>query len=282
MKFSDRVYCRKLNFFFVGREDTHVMEVWCGLLKGERNLLVDCGTFYNWPDVEQLCAQAELALSDVHAIVHTHNHADHAGADAQLRKMVPDVEIWCHEAGRAWLEDKALQFSVRPIAYFNFLMSGSVDVNRTFKDGDVIWDTGYPIEILHTPGHSEDSASFFLPEESLLITGDAIPNLRFLPFYEDVDKTLASIEKCAAKKPKFVLSGFNGLWDMEKDGDFFALAAQRVRLVHETVEKAGDKEAAAMAVIRALGLKAQPNGLFYASIDAHLRKLALDKGANLT
>ena len=276
MKLSDRVYYRKLHFFFAGKAGTRVMEVYSALLKGRKNLLVDCGVSYDWPDVEQLCLEADLEFKDISAIIHTHNHADHAGADAEIQKRTPHVEIWSHSSGKQWLENKPLQFSIRPVPYFNFLMSDSVKVNRTFEDGEVISDTGYPVEVLYTPGHSTDSASFYLPEDELLISGDTVPNIKFLPFYEDVDAILASMEKCAAKKPRYVLSAFNGLWDMEKDGDIFAIAAERVRVVHNTVcqvmDMGGDLNAAADAVIRALGINAEPNGLFFTSLSAHIEK----------
>ncbi len=275
MKFSDRLYYRYLNFFFVGREATRLSGVYCELLKGEKNLLVDCGAFYDWPDVEQFCLSAGISLADVTAIIHTHNHADHAGADAEIMKRYPNIQIWAHSAGKAWLEDKSIQLRERPISYFDFLMSGSVPVARTFEDGEILTETGYPVQVIHTPGHSPDSVSFFLPEDSVLLMGDALPNFEYLPFYDDLDATLASIDKCEALKPRYVLSAFNGMFDMQET-DVFAKSRERIAIVDKAVKDAmaagGDKEKCAYAVIEALGLKAQPIGLFYTTIEQHMKK----------
>jgi hypothetical protein len=54
MKFSERVYYRKMYFSFPMKEEPALREVWAALLKGEKNILVDCGVSYNYPDVAQL------------------------------------------------------------------------------------------------------------------------------------------------------------------------------------------------------------------------------------
>jgi glyoxylase-like metal-dependent hydrolase (beta-lactamase superfamily II) len=54
-----------------------------------------------------------------------------------------------------------------------------VSVGETFTDGQVIPFAG-GIQVVHTPGHSPGHASYLLRESGVLITGDAIFNVRGL------------------------------------------------------------------------------------------------------
>ena len=54
---------------------------------------------------------------------------------------------------------------------------------------------GVDVRVLHTPGHSAGSLSFFVPEDGALISGDVLPEPGTLPIYESVADTLASLAR---------------------------------------------------------------------------------------
>ena len=56
----------------------------------------------------------------------------------------------------------------------------------------------FNVRVIHTPGHSAGSLSFFMPEDGALICGDVLPEPGTLPIYESVADTLASLEKLKA------------------------------------------------------------------------------------
>jgi glyoxylase-like metal-dependent hydrolase (beta-lactamase superfamily II) len=78
----------------------------------------------------------------------THGHADHA-------------------AGAAWFAAEA-GCPVRALDPAHRLGSEGL------ADGDVVEAGDLRLEVLGTPGHSSDSLSFWLPDESSLLTGDTV------------------------------------------------------------------------------------------------------------
>ena len=274
MNISDNVYYRKIYFSFVMPSATRVIAVYAALLKGKQNVLVDCGVSYSLPDIQQMCADAGISLDDVNVLINTHCHADHTGGNAVIRDIVPDIKIWAHPAAIPLLADKELHVATRPVPYFRYLMKDNVTVDKALEDGEVIGITGYPMQIIYTPGHSKDSISIFLPEESILLAGDAIINMEEMPFYEDASAMYNSLEKLRMLNARYVLSAFNGLWDMREQGDFFALAKARLDSIHNTVAAlvASDRSLQEISdeVLKVLGINMPASPLFMAAIKSHM------------
>jgi glyoxylase-like metal-dependent hydrolase (beta-lactamase superfamily II) len=279
VKVSDNVFIRKMYFCFVTPRDSRPIAVYAALLKGEnggRNILVDCGVSYNYPDVEQLCSEAGISLSDLSIVINTHCHADHAGCDSVLKEQNPSLKFWAHPLGARLLADKDLHFATRPVPYFHYLMDGNIIVDRMLSGGETIEITGYPVNVIHTPGHSADSISLYLPKERMLIAGDAVINMNEMPFYESVPDMYATLDTLSRLKPQLVLSAFDGLWDMEKDGDLFALAKKRLDLIRNAVDSVllsdpeASPEAVGEAALSALGIDMPVSPLFLAGIKSHM------------
>lgn len=88
------------------------------------------------------------AAGRVDLVLLTHGHADHAEGAA-------------HFAGLAGCEVRALDPAHR---------LGS----EGLADGDVVEIGDLRVDVLGTPGHTSDSLSFWLPDESSLLTGDTV------------------------------------------------------------------------------------------------------------
>lgn len=280
MKFSERVYYRKLYFSFPLKEVPALREVYNVLLKGQRNILVDCGVSYNYPDLEQEAAEAGLKLSDIDVVINTHCHSDHTGGNKRLKDEFPKLPFWCHEAGKSMVEDVDSQFKFRPVPAFYHLNGGAVHVDRVLEGGEVL-DIGYPVKVLSTPGHSADSISLYLPEEELLISGDAIPHIHDIPIYENLDELEASLQMMGALKPKYVISAFSGLWDMKEKGDIFQITQEHLKKIQGAVDSfikenpQGTPEEMGGYVLKKIGVNSAVIPLFLRSLEEHVKRASV-------
>lgn len=279
MKLTEQIYYRHMYFSMPIKAGPNLREVYNVLLKGEKNVLVDAGVSYNYPDVVQLLAEADLTVKDIDVIIITHCHADHTGGIAKLVKENPDIEIWASPLCGPMIEDIDVQFKARPVPAYYTIMGGPVKVTRQLEDGETI-DIGFPIRIIYTPGHSADSISVYLPEKKVLISGDAIPYINDLPIYEDLDAVKSSLEKLRVLPTRYVISAFCGLWDQYRQPEIFALTEGHLNHVQESVDtflKEHDQysmEDMGRFVISELGLDALPIPIFITSLKEHIKASA--------
>ena len=96
------------------------------------------------------------------------------------------------------IEDLDYQHSFRPVGRMRDAVSGPIKLAGFLGGGDEITPGGVDVRVIHTPGHSAGSLSFFIPEDGALISGDVLPEPGTLPIYESVAGTLASLERLKA------------------------------------------------------------------------------------
>jgi hydroxyacylglutathione hydrolase len=110
-------------------------------------------------------------------------------------------EVAAHRFAKPWIEDVDLQYRERPTGTFYTLVSGPVEVDRILNDDDTLdLGEGQSLVVLHTPGHSRDSISFFHNQDKVLFTGDTIPVPDERPVYDDVLALIGSIRKLQTLK----------------------------------------------------------------------------------
>jgi len=264
-------------FSLIMKEEPSLREVYVGLLKGDKNVLVDSGVSYNYPDIVQLAAEADLCLSDIDVVVLTHCHADHAGGLYRLKQENPNLRILTHPLCRPMVEDINAQYQKRPVPAYFFLMGSSVSTDQVLEDGEVI-DIGYEVKVIHTPGHSEDSLSLYVPEEKLLLSGDAVPNIHDLPIYEDLPALNSSLAKLKGLSAEYVISSFCGLWDHNKCENLFVVTQKHIENIQRAVEEfqrdhpKGSLEEMGRFVLQRIGVEGFPIPIFLASLKEHIKK----------
>jgi glyoxylase-like metal-dependent hydrolase (beta-lactamase superfamily II) len=146
----------------------------------------------------------------------THAHPDHIGGARAVRDAA-DCTVAAHPAERAWIEDTDRQERERPVPGFRDLVGGSVPVDRLLQDGDRIdLGGGLELEVIHTPGHSPGSLSFFLRPGGALFCSDAIPQPGQMPIYEDAAASARSIRRLMSLEGVRVLLSS---WDDPREGD---------------------------------------------------------------
>ena len=127
------------------------------LVEGEEKaLLIDAGAYMPHLD------QAVAALTDKPVMMAlTHGHGDHVGG------IVCFPEVWIHPA------------DIPMIARNGEGYQGEI---HELNDGDVIDLGGREIEVLHTPGHTSGSITFFDKERHYGFSGDAFGSTNLLLF----------------------------------------------------------------------------------------------------
>jgi len=209
MEVTDNIFIKKL-FFTLGTKSNKVKRsVYVTLIKGKKNCLIDTGTSQNFKDIVNFCEGNGVAISDLDMIINTHCHADHIGSNYLFKKSNPKIILCAHYLALPYIEDIVKQYKERPVPGFFNLIAGPVKVDRSLKDQDIV-DVGTELKILHTPGHSKGSISIFIPEKDILITGDAVPGIRDIPIYENVNSIKKSFIKLQKVSPKHVISSFDG------------------------------------------------------------------------
>jgi endoribonuclease LACTB2 len=141
---------------------------------GASRLLVDLG----WPGtMGKMRANLErmgIPLSEIRYGIATHYHIDHAGLAQELKEagvplLVLDLQVPAIPLMKKWIKPAD--------HYLDLSMDGNVTVSVS-ESRTVLDQIGLAGEILHTPGHSDDSVSLVLDDGSAF-TGD-LPPLRFV------------------------------------------------------------------------------------------------------
>ena len=103
------------------------------------------------------------------SILFTHAHFDHfAGLSYLLSNLAPTPQVGLHAA------DLELWRSGGGSVQFRMPIDLPADPDYFFVDGQDLDLSGYPIQVRHTPGHSEGSVIFYIPALKTAVVGDLI------------------------------------------------------------------------------------------------------------
>lgn len=150
-------------------------------ISGSRGLLVDTDWAGTLPAFYKEMKSKGIAFEEIRYLLITHYHPDHMGLAGELmelgiRLVVVDLQQkYVHASDGIFEKDKRQKFI--PINLENAIII-SCRESRTF-----LKELGISGEIIHTPGHSEDSVSLIL-DEGIAIVGDLYP-LDSVPAYND-------------------------------------------------------------------------------------------------
>ena len=142
---------------------------WVVSAKSSR-LLVDLG----WPGtmgtMRANLERMDVPISEIRYALATHYHIDHAGVAQELKEagvplLVMDVQVQAIPLMRRWTKPRDHYLEIAT----NDNVVISPDESRALLEG-----IGIRGEILHTPGHSQDSVSLLLDDGSVF-TGDLTP-----------------------------------------------------------------------------------------------------------
>lgn len=101
------------------------------------------------------------------AILLTHGHYDHMLAADEIRDRY-QIPVYAHEKEQEVLKDAHKNLSALWSSPY------TMEADRTVREGEVLSAAGYEIQVLHTPGHTQGSVCYYLPEQKLLMSGDTL------------------------------------------------------------------------------------------------------------
>jgi glyoxylase-like metal-dependent hydrolase (beta-lactamase superfamily II) len=172
-----------------------VRAVNCYLLEGDPLTLVDPGADWSetMVELEDALAARRLRVEDVEQVILTHQHYDHVGLAHRVRER-SGATVVAHELlrdflgdlpGQMELEDTYQADVMRPhgvpeaaiaelyaVSREHRIYGGSVTVDRTVRDGDVVVAGGRELLVGERPGHSPTDTVFTIEAERLSIVGD--------------------------------------------------------------------------------------------------------------
>jgi glyoxylase-like metal-dependent hydrolase (beta-lactamase superfamily II) len=165
------------------------------LLEGDPLTLVDPGADWMETAVEldaSLAARG-LRVEDVEQVILTHQHYDHVGLAHTVRER-SGATVVAHELLRPFLADLPGQMELEDLYQADVMRlhgvpepaiaqlyavsrehriyGGSVTVDRTIREGDVIQAGGRHLVVGERPGHSPTDTIFVVEDERLAIVGD--------------------------------------------------------------------------------------------------------------
>ncbi len=119
-------------------------------------------------DAETILGTVREHELSVERIVLTHFHFDHVMA-AKAVQAGTGASLVIHEKGAALLSDPPDRFKL-----FAPSIPRDLSADATLRGGDTLRIGDIIVSILHTPGHSLDSISLWLPEELSVFCGDLL------------------------------------------------------------------------------------------------------------
>ncbi|OPY51519.1 MAG: Hydroxyacylglutathione hydrolase [Methanosaeta sp. PtaU1.Bin112] len=246
MQIADHIHALKIPFQIAGPFGKRIDRfVYVFLIYGERIWLIDSGVAGSESIIFQYLKDTGRSPQEISMLILSHAHPDHIGSAAAI-KRITGCTVAAHASERAWIEDVALQAKERPVPGFFDLVGGSVEVDRTLDEGDLLRiEGGADLRVLHTPGHSCGSISLWIAEEGALITADAIAIDREMPIYQDILASVRSVQRLASiPEIKLLLAA----WDEPRPGeDAYRImdeGLQYLQHIHSSVLKAVREDSA--------------------------------------
>lgn len=157
-----------MNIVNVGYDSTnyYILEIKGG------NLLVDCGWPGTLPKLMGVLKRKGVQINDIKYLLVTHFHPDHAGLAQELKNH--GVKLIVSECQTDFIVPFAEFFKGKNFTYIPI----SQNDNHVLKLTDsrkFLARIGLDGEIIHTPGHSDDSITLIL-DEGYAFTGDLHPS----------------------------------------------------------------------------------------------------------
>ena len=157
-----------MNIVNVGYDSTNYYIVEAGTGK----LLIDCGWPGTLPKLTATLKRKGISLKEINHLLVTHFHPDHAGLAQELKRQGTRFIVLNCQAD--FIAPFARYFEGKNVPY----MPITQDDNVMLDLGDsrnFLARLGLQGEILHTPGHSDDSITLIL-DEGYAFTGDLHPS----------------------------------------------------------------------------------------------------------
>jgi glyoxylase-like metal-dependent hydrolase (beta-lactamase superfamily II) len=174
----------------------------------DKTALIDSGIHVGYDQLKQAFAELGKQVSDLDYLLLTHEHMDHVGNNAALKRD-SDCTIFAHPARADRIADNMLNAKTIVHAfpegehfdlaeeYLDWMGPDAVPVERFFTEGDTVDLGGVTLEVIEFMGHSMGEVGFYDPASKTLIIADPLlPAFNpVLYLYEDANVMRATFQK---------------------------------------------------------------------------------------
>lgn len=216
------------------------------LVQDGRALLVDTGLDR---DAARRILKHVAALGvELAAVLVTHAHADHFGGAGEIKKrtgapvLAPAFEAAV--VANPLLEPVYLFSGAQPTQELRgkFILAQSCAVDDLLEPGHS-QVFGFDLEVVPLPGHAHNQMVVGWPETGVCFAADAyfppeVLDKYGIPFYVDVDQTLASLDALTRLPYRIFAQGHGDAYTAEVVGEVAAYNAQRIRQIRRHVHEA--------------------------------------------
>lgn len=265
MQLSPRVHALRIPFQVpVGPNRAIDRFVFSYVVLGEDTWIIDAGVRGSAQALLQLVNELGRSSVSIKHVLLTHGHIDHVGGAAELVRHTGAL-IHAHPAERHWIEDLERQERERPVPGFFQLASDPVKVDQDLaNDQRLELGPDLHLRVYHVPGHSPGGCAFFLEEEKILFSGDAVPVVGDMPVYDDPMACARSLARLRCIRIIRILAS---AWDAPRQGEeadrVLAAASNLVEEIHRAVvaqpppKTESERLTFCQAVLEQLGLPQQ-------------------------
>lgn len=120
------------------------------------------------PQAREVAEKMVASGVSLQAIWLTHAHLDH-WHDSGWWQRTYNLPMYLHRDDRVWTEDPKEQ-----AMWLNFPEPDVANVDHWMEENQILSVGDYPFQVIHTPGHSPGSVSFYCARENLVIDGDVL------------------------------------------------------------------------------------------------------------
>jgi glyoxylase-like metal-dependent hydrolase (beta-lactamase superfamily II) len=184
-----------MNIVNVGYASTNYYAI--DMIQGK--LLVDCGWPGTLPQFTKVLQRKDITLREIKFLLVTHFHPDHAGLVQEIKNQ--GTKFILPECQAPFIGSFADYFKGKPLPYVEIKQEDNI-LLKLAESRRFLGRLGVGGEILHTPGHSEDSVTLIL-DEGYAFTGDLHPAFMNI---EDT-KTRAGWDKIGKFKIRKIFPG---------------------------------------------------------------------------
>lgn len=165
-------------------------------------LLVDCGWPGTLPKLMVTLKRKGIPFQEIQYLLVTHFHPDHAGLVQELKNQ--GIKFILLECQIDFIPQLAEHFKTKAYPYVEIKRNDSL-ILKLEDSRKFLATIGLHGEIIHTPGHSDDSVTLIL-DEGYAFTGDLHPAFMNI----DDETTRASWEKIHQHKLTRIFPGHGG------------------------------------------------------------------------
>lgn len=209
------------------------------LIKDEKPVLIDSGSGLDAAATIQWLDAAMLPPEQLWLLINTHYHSDHVGGNFRLQAR-SHVPIAAHRWEGQLINNR------NPEACSALFLRHLVEpyhVDMLLEEGEELVLGKCMLRVLHTPGHTLGHICLYLPQDKILICGDAVhsDDVAWInPFREGagaLERTMQSLDCLAQLDVQVALSGHGPLLLAPQES--FDRARRRYEHWIEHPEKAG-------------------------------------------